>query len=238
MRIAVMSDIHGFSLALDTVLNDLDATGPYDEIVVAGDLCAVGPDPHGVLATLRSGPFTVLQGNTDFDAAEEARFGSNDSELRYVQQQVRQEGIDYLAGLPFSRRVTPPGGTSPDDDLLIVHANPNNLLDKLDPTASDRELLDVIGDVQFRALAFGHIHICYIRELGDRLLVDVSAVGNSKDGDLRCKYGVLTWNENARHWDAEIRKLDYPLAETEDQILSSDLPDPNKVLRKLLKASY
>jgi len=214
MRIAVMSDIHGFSIALETVLDEIDATGPYDEIVVAGDLCAVGPDPDGVLEILRSRDFTILQGNTDYDAVETARFGPFEEELGYVQRNIGPDGIEYLAQLPFSRRITPPGGSSPDDDLLVVHANPHNLVDKLDPTATDSELREVIGDARFRALAFGHIHICYTRELEGRLLADVSAVGNPKDTDLRCKYGVLTWDDASRRWNAEIRKLDYPLAET------------------------
>src|SRR5688572_22270015 len=179
MRIAVMSDIHGFSIALARVLADIDATGPFDEIVVAGDLCVVGPDPAGVLDHLRSRKLTIVQGNTDYDVVDTAQFGEPIAELRYVQERIGPEGVDFLAMLPFSRRITPPGGTSPDDDLLVVHANPHNLLDKLDPTASDRELREVLGDARFRAIAFGHIHICYTRELDGRLLADVSAVGNS-----------------------------------------------------------
>jgi predicted phosphodiesterase len=238
MRVAVMSDIHGFSIALETVLSDIDATGPYDEIVVAGDLCAVGPDPDGVLEMLRGRTFTILQGNTDYDVVDTARFGPFEEELSYVQRKIGPEGIEYLAMLPFSHRVTPPDGSAPDDDLLVVHANPHNLLDKLDPNDSDRALREIIGEARFRALAFGHIHICYTRELDGRLLIDVSAVGNSKDRDLRCKYGVLTWNAETRAWTAEIRKLDYPLAETEAQILASDLPNPKKTLKKLIEASY
>jgi len=238
MRVAVMSDIHGFSIALETVLADIDATGPYDEIVVAGDLCAVGPDPDGVLEMLRERDFTILQGNTDYDVVDTSRFGPFEEELTYVQRKIGPEGIEFLAMLPFSHRVTPPGGSALDDDLLVVHANPHNLVDKLDPNDSDRALQEIIGDARFRALAFGHIHICYTRELDGRLLVDVSAVGNSKDGDLRCKYGVLTWNAETRAWTAEIRKLDYPLGETEAQILSSDLPNPQKTLKKLLDAAY
>jgi hypothetical protein len=49
MRVAVMSDIHGFNFALETVLADLDQQGPFDEVVVAGDLCEVGPAPADVL---------------------------------------------------------------------------------------------------------------------------------------------------------------------------------------------
>jgi hypothetical protein len=70
------------------------------------------------------------------------------------------------------------------------------------------------------------------------LLAGVSAVGNPKDGDLRCKYGILTWDDGTRSWSAELQRLDYPLEATAEQILASDLDDPEKVLRKLTKASY
>jgi predicted phosphodiesterase len=238
MRIAVMSDIHGFSIALARVLADIDATGPYDAIVVAGDLCEVGPDPAGVLATLQARDFKVILGNTDYDIVEAARSGDGSDSLRFAIEQIGPEGVEYLAALPFSERIAPPGGVSQENDLLVVHANPHNLLDRFDPAMSDRELREVKGDARAGAIAFGHIHICYIRKLDDTLLVDVSAVGNPKDGDLRCKYGVLSWNEEAREWSAELRKLDYPLAETEEQIFSSPLPNPEKVLKKLKKATY
>jgi diadenosine tetraphosphatase ApaH/serine/threonine PP2A family protein phosphatase len=70
------------------------------------------------------------------------------------------------------------------------------------------------------------------------MLVDVSAVGNPKDKDLRCKYGILNWDANAQRWTAEIRRLEYPLEETEAQIRASDMPNPEKVIKKLKKASY
>lgn len=238
MRIAVMSDIHGFSIALERVLADIDATGPYDEVVIAGDLCEVGPDPAGVLDLLRSRDVTIVQGNTDADIVEAARFGDISASVRFAAERIGPAGVDFLAMLPFSRRITPPGGNSPDDDLLVVHANPRNLLDKIDPHASDRALREVIGDTRFAALAFGHIHICFERRLDGRLLLDVSAVGNPKDGDLRCKYGVLTWDAERRAWNGELRKLDYPLEETREQIMSSALPNPEKVYKKLVKATY
>lgn len=234
MRIAVLADIHGYSLALDTVLADLDRTGPYDRVVVAGDLCAVGPDPRGVIQRLRERDVIVLHGNTDVDIVTDAREGY----LSFAAREIGPDGIEYLAGLAFDHRVTPPGGTSPDDDLLVVHANPHDVRRRLDPESSDRELREVLGDARFKAIAFGHIHVDYIRELDGRLLVDVSAVGNPKDGDLRCKYGVLTWDENQRTWSAEIRHLPYPLEETKAQIFSSNLPNPQKVFDTLVRASY
>jgi predicted phosphodiesterase len=238
MRVAVLSDIHGFSLAFERVLRDLDATGPYDEIVVAGDLCEVGPAPEDVLDLLRARSFTVLQGNTDAEIVEGARTHIASAADAYAISKIGDAGVAYLAALPFSTRITPPGGSSPADDLLVIHANPQNLEHRFHPGMSDRELREIKGDTVAGAIAFGHVHICYIRQLDETLLVDVSAVGNPKDGDLRCKYGILTWSEAAHRWSAELRKLDYPLTETEDQILASDLPDREKVLKKLKRASY
>lgn len=238
MRIAVMSDIHGFSLALDSVLADLEREGPFDEIVVAGDLAEVGPDPAGVIARLRDSGFTILQGNTDHDVVEAALGNHDQRGLRYVVDQIGDTGVQWLAELPFSRRITPPGGISPADDLLVVHANPHDQLRPLSPELSDRELSEIIGDTTAAVLAFGHVHIAYSRQLENVLLVDVSAVGNPKDRDLRCKYGIFTWDEPRRTWQAEIKRIDYPLAETVAQIMASGLPKPDKTRRKLEAASY
>jgi predicted phosphodiesterase len=238
MRIAVLSDIHGFSLALERVLAHIDANGFFDQVVVAGDLCEVGPAPADVLATLASRELIVIQGNTDFDIVEAARTGEGYGSVRYAIEQIGRNGIEYLARLPFSHRITPPGAELPQHDLLVVHANPHNLLDRMEPTASDRELRERIGDETAGAIAFGHYHVCYVRQLDERLLVDVSAVGNPKDGDLRCKYGVLSWDAGTKRWSAELIKLPYPLEETLDQIMDSDLPNPEKVFKKLKRASY
>lgn len=238
MRIAVLSDIHGFSLAFQTVLDDLDAQGPFDDVVVAGDLCEVGPAPAEVIDMLRDRSFTVLIGNTDVDIVEAAQANSGRGSVKYAIDQIGPDGVEYLAELPFSRRIEPPGGSSPSDDLLVVHANPRDLYARITPEMSDRELSERVGGAQAGAIAFGHYHVCFTRWFGQTLLVDVSAVGNPKDGDLRCKYGVLTWNEAAGKWSAELRKLPYPLEATETQIRASSIPAPENVIAKVKRASY
>jgi predicted phosphodiesterase len=66
MRLAVLSDIHGNSIALDTVLADMEAHGAADMHLVLGDLVAVGVDPVGVLERISRLPqLRVVQGNTD-----------------------------------------------------------------------------------------------------------------------------------------------------------------------------
>ena len=65
MRLALLSDIHGNLPALDAVLADMDAQGPFDAIGIAGDLCEWGPQPRAVLERVRTLECPVVQGNTD-----------------------------------------------------------------------------------------------------------------------------------------------------------------------------
>lgn len=238
MRVAVLSDIHGFDLALRAVLEDIDRHGPFDQIVVAGDLCEIGPRPDEVVRILGERQIPAVRGNTDADLVLAARTSAETAELRYGIERLGPEGIAYLESLPFDLRISPPGGRGPGDDLLIVHANPQNLHDPLDPTLGDADLLALIGPVDASMIAFGHIHICYLRDVGPYRLMDVSAVGNSKNGDLSCKWGIATWDEADRRWSGELRTVPYPIEETEAEILACGVPDALKVIRRLKRASY
>jgi predicted phosphodiesterase len=235
MRVAVLSDIHGFSIALDRVLDDIKQEPDIDQIVIAGDLCEEGPDPAGVLERISTLDAIVLQGNTDRDIANKARSSNG---ARYTMEQLGKEGLRYLRELPFSKRISPPGGVAPADDLLVVHANPFDQDRHIRPDAGRQELRELIGDTQASVIAFGHLHVAYVRNLLHVTLIDVSAVGNPKDNDMRSKWGLIEWDETEREWTAALRYVDYPMEETGVQILASDMPNAKKVLNKLRKASY
>ncbi len=238
MRVAVMSDVHGFSLALDEVLADLGTRGLFDAVVIAGDLCEVGPDPGGALERIRSGGFAVVQGNTDRDLALAATGHVWSEELAFALDEIGEDGAAWLGALPMTLRMTPPGGESPADDLLVCHANPHDLERKLTPEMSDREIRDVIGATRAGAIAFGHHHVAHTRTVDGTLFADVSAVGNPKDGDLRSACGILEWDEESRRWSADIVRIPYPLDATEAQMRASGMPDPERAIRKLRRASY
>jgi predicted phosphodiesterase len=229
LNIAVISDIHGFSLALDRVLEDI-ARHNVDHIVVAGDLVEGGPDPVGVLDRVFGLNCAVIQGNTDYDIAKRHRDSRSAA--------WTAEGREWLLNLPFDHRITPPGADTPWQDLLVVHANPTDFSRPMEPDASPEDLELLIGKTKAAVIAFGHIHIAYTRQLEHMKLIDVSAVGNPKDGDLRSKWGLISWDTEARSWSPELHFVDYPLVETEAQLRASGIPKAEKKIRRLREASY
>ncbi len=234
LNIAVISDIHGFSLALDRVLEDISRFA-IDHIVVAGDIVEGGPDPAGVIDRLLDIPCTIIQGNTDYDIAKQHR----DSKFAaWTERQIGAEAREWLLNLPFEHRITPPGADSPWQDLLVVHANPNDFNRPIEPDADEDDLDLLIGNTRAAVLAFGHLHIAYQRTWKSMQLIDVSAVGNPKDGDLRSKWGQVTWTGDTQSWATTLHYVDYPLDETLAQMLASGMPKPEKRFETLKKASY
>lgn len=234
LKIAVISDIHGYSIAFDRVLADI-ANYDVDHIVIAGDLVESGPDPLGVLERVLDLDCAVVQGNTDYDIAKQHRHSKT---AAWTEAQIGRLGREYLLNLPFEHRITPPGADSARQDLLVVHANPDDFLRPIPPDATDEELEYLIGETKAGVIAFGHIHIAYTRDYGDTKLIDVSAVGNPKDGDFRSKWGQITWNGDTQSWTTELHYVEYPLEKTVEQMYASGIPKPDKKIKKLKKASY
>lgn len=235
MKIAILSDIHGYSLAFDRVMEDIRSEPGIDHVVIAGDLCEGGPDPAGVLQRIWDSDAIVLQGNTDRDIANRDRGSAS---ARFIMDAIGDDGMAYLRNLDFSWRVSPPGVDDAWKELLVVHANPLDQDRHIPPDAGEHELRELLGETQAGVIAFGHLHVAYIRHLPRTTLLDVSAVGNPKDGDLRSKWGLVEWSSEAEDWSVSLRYVDYPLHETEDQVRRSGMPNPEKVLDKLRKASY
>jgi putative phosphoesterase len=236
MRVAIISDIHGNKLALDTVLQDLARQPAIDQIVVAGDLCLNGPYPKEVLETIQALHCPVLQGNVDAEVATAKirRGQKKQSVIEWTRQQIGSDGIEYLATLPFSHLVTNAEGS----DLLVVHANPLNQDDAIFPTSPDSKLEHLLGKLPptVGALAFGHYHVAYSRRWHHLLLVDVGSCGLPRDEDLRAAYAILTWKDNI--WQAEHRRVHYDVAAVVEQLKQSGIPNVEKRIKVLTEAKY
>jgi predicted phosphodiesterase len=243
MRIAVLSDIHGNALALDAVLDDLARSGPFDEIVIAGDLVWSGPRPREVVDRLLKLGATIIRGNTDafFDTQPEETPEGKDpgrfaAHYDWMAGQLGRERMAYLRSLPFSHRISP----EPGHDLLIVHANPRDLDQPILPRAPEADLDELLlengREPSWRCLAFGHVHTPFQRMWRGRLLVDVSSVGLPMDGDPRAVYAVLTWDRG--EWRAEHFRVPYQAALVARDMRTVGLPRGKHFAERLMAATY
>ena len=248
MRVAILSDIHGNVTALDAVLADLASRGPFDQIVVAGDLVWSGPRPREVVDRVQALRAVVIRGNTDafFDAIDGETPEGKDSgrfatHLAWMLGQLGPERVAYLRSLPFSHVISP----EPGQDLLVVHANPRDMEQAIRQRSTDAELDELLlvdgREPSWRALAFGHIHTPFVRTWHERLLVNVSSVGLPMDGDQRSAYAILTWERDSRGagaWRAEHRRVAYPTALVVHEMRTGGLPRGKHFADRLMAASY
>src|SRR3954469_23569328 len=134
LRMAVLGDVHGNLLALDAALADIKKQRP-DRIAVTGDHVFNGPHPAEVVSRLQSlekEGALIVGGNTDiavtdfdytaaFPWMEQAPSSYRDA-AEWAHDQLSDEQLDWLRGLPNERRVW-----SGDVLTLICHASPGSI---------------------------------------------------------------------------------------------------------------
>jgi len=227
--VALIADIHGNLAALEAVLADL-AQRPHDAVVNAGDLLVMGPQPAETLARLRELEIPSIFGNIDRDVVE----GRAASPLvSWTREQIGERGIAYLEALPFSYHVTPPQQTSPEADLLVVHATPtsvypmllleaNALSPLMNKATPEEEAVTLLGATRANLLVFGHIHYASSGTPGGQRVVSIGSVGFPFDGDPRAAYALASWD--GAQWQIEHRRVAYDHERTIEAVQRSGQP--------------
>lgn len=216
MRVAFVSDIHGNYPALQAVLADLDAIGPYDEVVCGGDFISGGAYPERVVATVRERGWPSVRGNGDewvIEAASSGQIAARGYEQlptpammrvhEWGAKQLSNDSLRFLTDLPLDWRTTGPSGKR----LVIVHATPSSAHPIVLPDADESVLVRMLDHAGADTLVYGHIHQAYIRRVGERTIVCGGAVGFPLDGDERPCYLIAT--DDGDGWSLEHRRVTY-----------------------------
>ena len=208
MQVAILSDIHGNSIALDAVLADIARLGGVDGYWILGDFVALGHDPVGVLERVTQLPELVcMRGNTDryvfaeerpfpnvSDAAVDpslvARIVEMNASFGWTQGVVTATGwLDWLADLPLDFATTLPDGTR----FLGVHAAPGTDDGAgLHPGLAESEMAATLDIVPADLICVGHTHEVMDVWVNSRHLINLGSVSNPKAPDLRASYAILT----------------------------------------------
>ncbi len=233
MRVAILSDIHGNLVALDACLNDLQGQGGADAVVAAGDLCLDGPKPKKVLQRLEELGAKCVRGNTERYLASEDADGSGqeDAQIAWARRDVGDKWLEWMRDLPVALRIG-----EDDNQLLVCHANPANDEEHLWPDADDATLERLIGQERATAIAFGHLHLPYVRMWRGKLLVNVASVGLPKDGDARACYAIFT--ERSGGWEAKHRRVDFDVKKVATQLVDAGIPGSAELIATLRRHRY
>jgi predicted phosphodiesterase len=221
VRVAILSDIHGNAVALEACLADLAAAGGADRIVAAGDLCMDGPRPRKVLRRLREAGAHILRGNTDRMIALEdpANYDREDRDgIMWQRGALGQDWVAWLGAAPMTLAI---GNDA--DGLFVCHATPRRDDEHVWPDAGDEQLEAIVAGIVQRTIAFGHLHVPYVRTWRDRTFVNVASAGLPKDGDPRAHYVILTQQNGG--WSVRSRRVAFDVDRVERQLRKSGIPD-------------
>ncbi len=248
MRIALLSDIHGNLLALNAVLDDISKRGGVDEYWLLGDYCAIGYDPAGVLDRLQTLPNArFIRGNADRYVYSLDRPGptveQTKADLNLLPVLLEVAGtmawttghlaargwLEWLGSLPLDISLTLPDGTR----VLLVHASPGlDDGDGLNPSLSDAELWEKIGDSDADLICIGHFHIPIDRTLKGKRVINPGCVSNPIGGmDTRASYAILEATESSH--SITFHRVAYDIQATIALVKQTGCPGAGFIVRVL-----
>ena len=237
MRYALLSDVHANLQALDAVLADIDRRGDADAVHHLGDLVGYSSQPNEVVARLRERGIAGVAGNYDSTVATDYPHCGCRSEsprqeelahvsYEYTRRAVTPETRRYLAALPFSLELRPLGGHAPGPRLVLVHGTPTlNTLYWTEDRPDDfcLRMAEVVGLKAGDAIAFGHTHKPWHREVAGIHFVNTGSVGRPKDGDWRAGYVRLSLGEGLPR--VEFVRVAYDVDGAARGVVAAGLPE-------------
>jgi predicted phosphodiesterase len=174
---AIISDIHGNSLALSTVLKDIKSRG-IEKIINLGDHFFGALEPEAVAGILRENEMLCISGNTDREILESIDSGFTKDGMDRVKANLSKQSIAWLRSLPK---------TATCDGLFFVcHGTPESddeyLLEKVTANGvfvyNDEELLKSIGHIKERIILCGHSHVNRVVYLSNnKIILNPGSVG-------------------------------------------------------------
>ncbi len=245
MRLAVFSDIHGNIYALNAVLNAIRKDGHFDTLVAAGDISLGGSDPAGCIDRLREVGALAVFGNTDKyltepenpppDELHRKKWDHLRAQVDWALPRLGWDRVAWLRTLPFDLRFSPPPNF--EEDLLIFHANPVDILDFIFPPPEEQtqyfgkiyqphdspDLERLMDGVTARTCAFGHMHITSTRYWRGYTLVNVAPCSlPSLEKDPRARYTIFDWD--GKHWQITRRFVEYDYHQEVRALQASGMP--------------
>lgn len=219
-KIAVLSDIHGNTTALNAVLEDALSL-QVDEYWLLGDILMPGTGRKNILETLADLPITAqVLGNWEYSlwrACHRKLDGTKPSlryllrQCQYIMEEVSQEEIDALQNYPLQIH-------RQFGDLTIGlshHLPDKNWGRELIHLGKQEDFDRLVTDPACDIAVYGHIHQQLLRYgSGGQLILNPGSIGqpfflsSNLRRDLRAQFMILEFDEKGLK-DVDFRRVDY-----------------------------
>jgi predicted phosphodiesterase len=233
-KIAIISDIHGNSLALQAVLEDIKRQGCSEKFFL-GDLIN-GIDPQTCIKIIRNlDNITCLKGNAefyvltpnleDYPKKDDPFFSELIPLLQWYKYRISEEDLEWLRHLPdyVIRNAACFVHDSPLDRSSLQSKVLSDMDDKyhelelhskgitVDMPAADWEFLCSWMEAQSLSEVFcGHTHRPFYKRLGEKLICNVGSVGMPLDGDPRPAWMMLE-RQSGQESIVTLRRVTYKI---------------------------
>ncbi len=174
---AIISDIHGNSLAFAAVLKNIKARG-IKKIINLGDHFFGALEPETVAGMLRENEMLCISGNTDREILESIDGKSDKEGMDRVKADLSQQSISWLRKLPKTLNY--------DSLFFVCHGTPESddeyLLEKVTANGvfvyNDEELVKGTDHIKERIILCGHSHVNRVVYLSnDKIILNPGSVG-------------------------------------------------------------
>lgn len=207
MRVAALYDVHGNLPALEAVLADVEPEN-VDAIVFGGDI-ASGPMPSETVELVRSLDAVCIRGNADrLDSPAMSPEHDVDTSRRWLESQLDEEQISWLANLEFSVVV---------DDSLYVYATPRDDVTIVTELTSDVRLAELVDGIDQSRVVAGHTHMQLDRTIASIRFVNAGSVGMPYEAQPGAYWAILGD-------DVELRRTEYDLERAAAAIRATPYP--------------
>lgn len=234
MKLAIISDIHGNSFALDRVLEAIDEEGIAD-IVCLGDLALLGFDPAGSINRIAERGIPCVRGNCEDLVLNGPPMRENAEGLgairnewnRWMSAQVGPAERAFIDTLPPFIEIELDG-----IKLCAYHGSPRSYDDGILPNTPDETLESWMEATDASLLVGGHTHGMMLRRWQGRTVFNPGTVGlpfgrmaieDPAIGNW-AEYAVVTIESGAV--DISFRHLPIATADLANAVQASGIPHP------------
>ena len=174
---AIISDIHGNSLAFKAVLDDIHSRG-IEKIINLGDHFFGALEPEAVAGLIKENPMLCISGNTDREILQAIDSGFTKDGMDRVKADLSAQSIAWLRTLPKTETC--------DDLFFVCHGTPESddeyLLERVTERGvfvyNDEYLVERTKHIRERIILCGHSHVNRVIYLSNgKIILNPGSVG-------------------------------------------------------------